>query len=113
MAVLRVIKKIAPNERGAKGLTAEYGSQLLCVRHRLDPSGTKRVTTVELIVSEATIQRRPGPTVDVQLGRQERELQSKLKAAGARWYETEQVWTIRRSTALSLGLKERIVPRKP
>lgn len=108
---LRVIKKFAPNDRGAKGLTTEYGNQLVCVRHRLDSTGTKRLTTVELIVSENHIIRRPGPTVDVSLRPQEKELQSRLKAAGARWQKAAQVWSIRRSTAIALGLKDRIVPR--
>jgi len=110
---LRVIKKIAVNGRGAKGLSAKYGDQLVCVRHRLDPTGTKRLTTVELIVCESTISRRPGPTVDIGLHPREKILQAKLKAAGARWDDTEMVWRIRRSTAISLGLKSRIVPRMP
>jgi hypothetical protein len=110
---MRVMKKLTPSDRGAKGLAMEYGDQLVCVRHRLDETGTKRVTTVELIVSEKVIARRPGPTVDVALRPQEKALQAKLKAAGARWQKSEQVWTIRRSTAVALGLKSRIVPRSP
>lgn len=107
------MKKLAPNARGAKGLTTQYGRQLVCVRHRLDETGAKRLTTVELVVSEKVISRRPGPTVDVALRPQEKELQAKLKAAGARWHKAEQVWSIRRSTAIALGLKGRIVPRLP
>ncbi len=109
----RVIKKIAPNERGAKGLSAEYGRQLVCVRHRIDATGSKRVTTVELVVSEKVIKRRPGPTVDVALKPQERALQATVKAAGGKWHEGDAVWSIRRSTAITLGLKSRIVPRRP
>lgn len=108
---LRVIKKIAVNSRGAKRLSMQYGQQLVCVRHRLDSTGTKRLTTVELIVSEDLIGRRPGPTVDVEVHPREKDLQAKLKAAGARWDKTELVWRIRRSTAVALGLKGRIVPR--
>lgn len=110
---LRVIKKIAAHSRGAKGLSAKFGEELICVRHRIDATGTKRLTTVELIVSESIINRRPGPTVDVHVRRSEKELQVKLKAAGARWDKTELVWRIRRSTAIALGLRERIVPRRP
>lgn len=109
----RVIKKIAANQRGAKSLTAEFGDRLICVRHRIDATGTKRIVSVELIVSEKVIARRPGPTVDVALRVFEKDLQTKLKAAGARWDPTEQVWSIRRSTAIALGLKQRIVPRLP
>lgn len=107
------MKKFAPNARGAKGLTAEYGDKLVCVRHRLDVTGTKRITTVELVVSEKAIARKPGPTVDVSVRAHEKELQSRLKAAGARWHNTEGIWSIRRSTAMALGLKARIVPRRP
>lgn len=110
---LRVIKKIAANQRGSKGLTAEYGAKLLCVRHRMDATGTKRLTTVELIVSEKVIHRRPGPTVDLRVGFQEKELRARLKAAGARWDMAAQLWVLRRSTALAMGLKQRIVPRRP
>lgn len=95
------------------GLTAEYGDKLVCVRHRIDDTGTRRLTTVELIVSEKPIVRRPGPTVDVDIHLQEKDLQAKLKAAGARWDKVEQVWRIRRSTAIALGLKNRVVPRIP
>ncbi|MBA4182166.1 MAG: hypothetical protein C0506_16390 [Anaerolinea sp.] len=112
-AELRVMKKLAPSARGAKGLTAQYGGQLVCVRHRLDETGTKRITTVELIVSEKLISRRPGPTVDVEVRPQEKQLQAKLKAAGGKWHDAEAVWSIRRSTAIALGLKSRIVPRRP
>ena len=110
---LRVIKKLAANARGAKALTAEYGDKLLCVRHRIDATGAKRLVTVELVVSEKLIARRPGPTVDVAIKVQEKAIQAKLKAAGARWDATEQVWMIRRSIAIALGLKNRIVPRAP
>lgn len=110
---LRVIKKIAANARGAKALTAEFGEKLLCVRHRIDATGTKRLITVELIVSEKIIARRPGPTVDVAVRVHEKDVQARLKAAGARWDVAEQVWRIRRSTAIALGLKSRIVPREP
>lgn len=110
---MRVIKKIAPNERGAKGLSADYGRQLVCVRHRTDATGTKRVTTVELIVSETVIRRRPGPTVDLAIRPHELALLAKIKAAGGRWHEEDAVWSLRRSTAIAIGLKGRVVPRRP
>ncbi len=113
MAELRVIKKLAPGVRGAKALTSAYGPSLVCVRHRLDTSATKRLTTVELVVAEAIIQRRPGPTVDIALHPHETELIAKLRAAGGRWHKSAGVWSLRRSAAIALGLKHRIVPRLP
>lgn len=108
----RVIKKLAPEANGAKNLSAQYGASLVCVRHRLDDTGTQRITTVELVVAVQPIRRRPGPTVDVRVLPKERALQAKLKQAGARWHETEAVWSLRRSTAIALGLNDRIVPRQ-
>lgn len=110
---LRVIKKLTPGVRGTKALTAAYGAALVCVRHRLDITATKRLTTVELVVAETVIQRRPGPTVDISLRPNETDLIQRLRAAGGRWHKTARVWTLRRSTAIALGLKQRIVPRLP
>ena len=110
LANFRVIKKIAAGDRGAKTLTAQYGDQLVCIRHRIDPTGTKRLTTVETVVSEKLIARKVSPTVDIAVRVQERDLQARLRAAGARWDKAEQVWRIRRATAVALGLKKRILP---
>lgn len=106
----RVIKKLPAGSQGAKALTTEYGDRLVCVRHRLDPAGTKRITTVELVVSTKPIARRPSPIVAVRLRVHERALQRRLKAAGARWDDARQVWRVRRATAMALGLRQRIEP---
>ena len=50
---------------GSKQISARFGDDLVCVRHLVDPTGTRRVTTVELVVAEAAIQRKPSPLVDV------------------------------------------------
>lgn len=109
LAQLRVIKKIAGGARGAKGLTQEYGERLVCIRHRMDATGTRRLTTVELVVSEKAIQPRASPIVSLVVGLHERELQAKVKAAGGRWNTTAKVWRIRRATAVALGLRARIL----
>ncbi len=103
----RVIKKLARGVRGSKQLTAQYGEDLVCIRHRIDPTGTRRITTVELVVGNATIQRRPSPLVDVFVKVQERDLQAKVKAAGGRWENREGVWRMRRATAVALGPSSR------
>jgi hypothetical protein len=110
---LRVIKTLAPKARGAKSLAAKFGAPLICVRHRLDRTGMRRLTTVELVVSETAIRRRPGPTVDIALRPKERELQARVKAAGGKWHPEQAVWSMRRSVAIALGLKKRIVSRVP
>ena len=106
---LRVIKKLAPHQRGAKGLTDEYGDRMVCVRHRIDATGTQRLTTVELIISQKRISLRPSPLVEISVRFNERQLRAQLKAAGANWNPDRKVWQIRRATAMALGLKHRIV----
>jgi hypothetical protein len=110
LSSLRIIKKLPTNSRGSKGLSAQYGDRLVCIRHRIDPTGTKRLTTVELVVSESVIQRKARPLVDVVIKRHEEDLQARIKAAGGRWDRAEGVWRIRRATAVALGLRKRILP---
>ncbi len=109
----RVIKKLPKDARGSKQISARYGDDLVCIRHRIDPTGTRRITTVELVVAEAAIQRRRSPLVDVFVKVQERDLQARIKAAGGRWDKHEGVWRIRRATAVALGLRSRILPLSP
>lgn len=108
IARLRVIKKLAPHARGAKALTAQYGDDLVCVRHRMDASGRRRLTTVELVVGVQAIRRQPSPLVDVKVQSHELTVRARLMAAGAKWNPRRQTWRLRRATAMLLGLKCRI-----
>lgn len=49
----RVVKKLLPQEAGARERAAELGDRLLCVRYRVDPQSQRRQATVELVVEEA------------------------------------------------------------
>lgn len=84
-ARLRVAKTMAPDQRGAIKLARKHGAQLVCVRHRHDPTGRERYTTVELVVDRTPIVRRPVLVVGVRIGYAERRLQSLARRAGARW----------------------------
>lgn len=105
----RVLKKLAPGQRGAKALTRQHGARLVCIRHRADPTGRYRITTVELVINVAARSPRPGPTVALRVGPHERDLRALVKAAGARWDAMAEVWRMRRATAIAMGLKRRIV----
>src|SRR5688572_28271220 len=52
-AASRVIKKLAPSQPGALRWAGKYGANLICVRYRLDATGERRYTTMELLVDEA------------------------------------------------------------
>lgn len=105
----RVVKTLAAGGRGAKQLSQRYGRELVCVRHRIDVTGQRRITTVELVVDVRPIARKPSPIVGVSVPVSDRESRMRLKAAGARWDYEQRVWKIRRATATALGLRGRIV----
>jgi hypothetical protein len=48
----RIRLTLHPDQDGAKGLRAEYGDRLVCMRYRYDAQKQKRYKTVELGVAE-------------------------------------------------------------
>ena len=104
----RVAKKIKPSQRGAIKLARSYGSELLCVRYRENLDGTERLTTVELIVERAVIQKRDDPLVSFKIKQGELELRSLAMSRGATYNGRTFMWQLRRSEVLRMGLKNRI-----
>ena len=104
----RVAKKIKPSERGATKLARLHGNELLCVRYRENPDGTERLTTIELVVERAVIQKRDDPVVSFKLKQDEVELRRLVMAKGARYDGKNYMWKLRRSEVLRMGLRSRI-----
>ena len=104
----RVAKKIKPSQRGAIKLARSYGSELLCVRYRENPDGTERLTTVELIVERAVIQKRDDPIVLFKIKQEELELRRLAMPRGAKYDGRNYMWRLCRSKVLRMGLKSRI-----
>lgn len=103
-----------PGQPGTKKLVEQYGAELVCVRYRYDDQRGKRYKTVELIVEElpyapAAPKRKPETLVGVRIGISEGALQKKVKQVGATWNRARQVWELRYSNAVELGLVDRIV----
>ena len=104
----RVAKKIKPSERGAIKLARLHGNELLCVRYRENPDGTERLTTIELVVVRAVIQKRDDPVVSFKLKQDEVELRRLVMAKGAKYDGKNYMWKLRRSEVLRMGLRSRI-----
>lgn len=104
----RVAKKIKPSQRGAIKLARSYGTELLCVRYRENPEGTERLTTVELVVERAVIQKRDDPIVSFKIRQEELELRRQAMSRGAKYDGKNYMWKLRRSEVLRMGLKSRI-----
>ncbi len=105
----RVIKTLAPTDRGAIALAQHYGDALICVRHRTDAKGRVRYTTVELLVQSVPVKPRSVHEVRVKIAPHERALHAMVKAAGGRWDPTAHVWRLPSRVASILHLRNRIV----
>lgn len=104
MCDLRVIKRLAPDRDGAKRLARRFGSELVCVRHRLSPDGTLRYTTVEMLVECAPIASRAEAIVQIRIGYRDKATRATAMAAGASWDAGRRVWSMPRRVARTLGL---------
>jgi hypothetical protein len=105
----RVIKTLAPTDRGAIELARRYGDALICVRHRTDAKGKVRHTTVELLVSSEPIRSRAPRMVFIQTQPHEKPLHSVIKAAGGQWDGKRQLWRLPSRVATILNLRSRVV----
>ena len=105
----RVIKTLAPSDRGAIELARLYGDALVCVRHRTDAKGKIRHTTVELVVQSHPIRPRPIKIVFVKVEPHEANLHAVVKAAGGQWDGKQRLWRIPSRVASILNLRDRVV----
>ena len=105
----RVIKTLAPSDRGALELARRYGDALVCVRHRTDAKGKIRHTTVELLVASTPIRPRSSKMVYVKVEPRERALSAVIQAAGGRWDGMNRLWRLPSRVATILSLRDRVV----
>lgn len=105
----RVIKTLAPSDRGAIELARHYGDALICVRHRTDAKGKVRHTTVELLVESRSMRPRPVRFVHLRVLPHERPLHAVVKAAGGKWDAARRLWRLPSRVATILNLRDRIV----
>jgi hypothetical protein len=109
----RIIKKLKPGQPGTLRWKGQFGDRLLCVRYRLDESGERRYTTVEILVDErATKKKTPAETdrkVFLRTGSGEKDIRRKIMEAGGKWNPEESLWMITYNKAKALNLLSRIV----
>lgn len=108
----RVIKTLAPSDRGAIEYARQYAGALVCVRHRTDAKGKVRHTTVELLVQSRPIRPRSRQTVQLRLEPAERTLRAIVETAGGRWNSKQGVWELPSRVATILNLRHRVLPRQ-
>ena len=111
MSLVRLSLK--PGQPGTKGLLAEYGERLVCVRYRYDAQKRRRFKTVELIVDSsewrpAGDQAERERMVSLRVDWRELELRQRVKAAGGIWDGSNRVWWLAAGLAEELGLRSHI-----
>jgi hypothetical protein len=107
----RVAKRIRPGQRGAIKLARVHGKELLCVRYRENAEGTERLTTIELVVERAVIQKRDDPIVSFKIKPEEVDLRRLALTKGAKYDARNYMWRLARTEVLRMGLGSRIAVR--
>jgi hypothetical protein len=107
----RVVKKLAPSRPGAVKLSQRYGESLVCVRHRIDPTGKFRITTVELVVDSSPIQASPHEQVTLANESTDRSMRATLMEAGATWDSKGKVWRMPMKVARALNLQKLVTQK--
>ncbi|MEW6707831.1 MAG: hypothetical protein AB1430_23550 [Pseudomonadota bacterium] len=110
LSSLRVAKTYSPDQNGAKRFARRYGDQLVCVRHRLNESGTVRHTTVELLVESTPVASRMRSLVAIRIPPTDRATRTVLLACGAQWQPKQRYWLLQRLVAKNLRLLRHEVP---
>jgi hypothetical protein len=101
-------KTMQTDARGAIKLSRRFGNALICVRYRLSPDGTQRMTTVELEVDCVDVQKKTNPAVAVKIYPSETKLIAQAKAKGAWFNAKTRLWRMHQNDAYALGLANRI-----
>jgi hypothetical protein len=107
---MRVAKRYAPQQDGAKRFGLRYGDQLVCVRHRLSDDGRIRHTTIELLVESTPVVSRLRSMIAIRIPSSDRGTRQLLMACGARWMPKERLWLLPHLVAKNLRLLKYRVP---
>ncbi|MBI4989193.1 MAG: hypothetical protein HZC23_10270 [Rhodocyclales bacterium] len=105
-----IVKKLHPNQKGTRRLSARFGDHLVCVRYRTDPDSGRRFTTVEIVVEERT-PATPAPSHKlIRIGWEETRLRDIVKARGGIWMRNKKLWKVPANAVRELKLSKRVIP---
>lgn len=107
---LRVAKRYAPHQAGAKRFALRYGDPLVCVRHRLSDDGRVRHTTIELLIESTPIVSRQRSLIAIRIAGSDRSTRQLLLLCGAEWKPKERLWLLPHLVAKNLRLLKHRVP---
>lgn len=105
-----IVKKLNPDQHGARRLAERFGDRLVCVRYRTDAASGRRFTTVELLVEERQPAAPEPATALVRLNWNETELRRAIKAHGGVWLQERKLWRLPREAVSKLKIQSRVLP---
>ncbi len=116
---MQVIKTMPPGAPGTRKYTEEWHEQLVAVRYRQDDIQRRILTTIEIIVDQRPLRKafpahnpklsREMQVVNIQIDYREKDLRTKVKAAGGRWLPHLGAWALPYREVKMLGLLGRIM----
>ena len=113
----RVLRTLWPPAAGTHRWLRQHGAELVCVRHREDPLGLRRVVTVELVVA-AVRTRHAGPLLrprvryPLRIAPTDRAMRLRVQAAGGTQNPQTGVWHATGGVIEALGLLDWLLAGK-
>jgi hypothetical protein len=115
---MEVIRTIKPGMPGSRRFQKHWGENLIAVRYRRDAN--KLYTTIEIVVDEREQARHPislnsvhtfkrRQLVAIPIAFEEGTLRAAAKRNHAMWSVSRKVWVMPYSTAVALGLQNRVI----
>jgi hypothetical protein len=112
-----VLRTLWPPAAGTHRWLRQHGAELVCVRHREDPLGLRRVVTVELVVA-AVRSRHAGPLLQprarypFRIAPTDRAMKLRVQAAGGTQNPRTGIWHATGSLIEALGLLDWVLAGK-
>jgi hypothetical protein len=108
-----VTRTMWPPGPGTQRWLQRFGEALICVRHREDPAGLRRIVTVELAMGPVAARLRQPRLSErswypITVDRRDRPLRAQLREHGGYWDADQAYWYLRGAMILKLGLEDRI-----
>jgi len=115
---MEVIRTLRPGQPGTRRFQNHWGDKLVAVRYRREQRTV--YTTIEVIVDERD-QPDPGVSMNavhayrreqivaVRIAYEEHAVRDAAKRSGGRWSPDNKVWLLSYSTAVALGLRDRVI----
>ena len=101
----RVAKKIGPGRRGTVKLVPTHAEAPVVVGCRANADGIDRLTTVELVMERAVVQKCDDLVIVFKIKCEEIELRPLVQSKDAKYGAKNFIWTLARDYVLRMGLK--------